>query len=202
MYIFEVIKYSHQIQISYSAKKDTASQKIGAIVWGLLPLSFLAGAIYEGFTKDINDMFVFSLLAVAFGAAFILTKKEDKKHNTYLLTIDECGFHESSVSFKQKDITWGEVCYIDYFPNFIVEGGKTVRKYSILVVSKSPMTEEERFKFLKHQSLGSGIDKSSSPNDIIIASDLMQISRIYQLIAEQAVLHGCEHALQKEVEDD
>ncbi len=199
---FEVRKLSDCTQIKFSPEKDKKQDKIALILVGLIFLCFLLATIYSWCTHNVSNGTVFMMLALAFFVLFVLMANEKKQRNTYILKVDADGFHESSVSFVQKDMKWNEVCYIDYLPNFIVHGGKAPQAYTVLVVSKTEMEKEKRIKFLKRKKWGNSFEKSALPNEIVIISSYMQISRIYQLIAKQAVLHGCEHALQKEVEDD
>ena len=199
---FEITKDSTTIQISYIAKNNIKKQKINKIIMLFHIVVFLIATVYNCYLRYVNGIFAFALLTLGFFGIYILSLKSNKRINAYHLTIDSNGFHESSVSFQRKDILWEEVCYIDCLPDIYTVGGKYARKYPILVISKTEMDREERIKFWKRQAWGSSIDKSSLPNAIVIVSNIVQIDRIYQLITEQAVLHGCEHALQKEVEDD
>ncbi len=197
-HLYEVKSQATGLKIEYAIDKKkhlTPLYVFAFIVFGLV----MAIMAIEQFTvRNFNNVAVLCMLCGYFVIMAIVFFVQEKNQKPYSLMVDATGFHEQSVSYKSKDILWNEVCYINFFPDIVLEGGKTVQSYGAVVISKVAATDEERKKYIK-KHWGS-ISKAKSEDSIILCTGTTQARRIYELIAAKAALFGDATVLKRTID--
>ena len=188
-YLYKLNNQDSDIEIVYAFKKEKKkfnlwSELLFFIIGLLLVILGIVGLVLT----EIENVGTLCLVGVALIMLSFLMLWDYKNKNPYSLTIDAIGFHEKSVTHEQKEIPWEKVCYINFFPDIILDGGKTVQTYGAVVISKAEVTDEERKKYIK--KYWRSISKAMSEDSIILCTRTTQARRIYELIAAKAALYG------------
>lgn len=144
---------------------------------------------------EIENVGSLCLVGVVLIMLSLLMLWDYKNKKPYSLTIDAIGFHEKSITYEQKEIPWEKVCYINFFPDIILEGGKTVQAYGAVVISKTEMDDEQRKKYVKKQIRQGNISKAVLDDHIILYTGTTQARKIYEIIANKASEFGYSSAL-------
>ena len=197
-HLYEVKNQTSNLKIAYAIDKKKNLTPLYVFAFIMFGLVMAVMAIEQFAVKNFNNVAVLCLLFGYFVIMAIVFLVQERNQKPYSLIVDATGLHEQSVSFKSKDILWNEVCYINFFPDIVLEGGKTVQAYGAVVISKVAATDEERKRYIK-KHWGS-ISKAKSEDSIILCTGTTQARRIYELIATKAVLFGDATALKRPID--
>ena len=187
-HLYEVKNQISNLKIAYAIDKKKNLTPLYVFAFIMFGLVMAVMAIEQFAVKNFNNVAVLCLLFGYFVIMAIVFLVQERNQKPYSLIVDATGLHEQSVSHKNKDILWNEVCYINFFPDIVLEGGKTVQTYGAVVISKVAATDEERKRYIK-KHWGS-ISKAKSEDSIILCTGTTQARRIYELIAAKAALYG------------
>ena len=187
-HLYEVKNQISNLKIAYAIDKKKNLTPLYVFAFIMFGLVMAVMAIEQFAVKNFNNVAVLCLLFGYFVIMAIVFLVQERNQKPYSLIVDATGLHEQSVSYKNKDILWNEVCYINFFPDIVLEGGKTVQTYGAVVMSKVAATDEERKRYIK-KHWGS-ISKAKSEDSIILCTGTTQARRIYELIAAKAALYG------------
>ena len=193
-----VKKSSNDTVIITCSTENKAQENIALYVWlGL----FIAGAAFTFYelVKYNGQRGYLIIHTVFFFVLFFVTMMKRKCRNSYLLQIDSDGFHEKSLSFTQKNFSWNEVLYVNYFSDLIIPKVNFRSKYSVLVISKVKMDETQRKEFIKSANRMAGIERAKSKDDIIIKTNRSQARRIYEMIYKCAEMYADVSAFSKKI---
>ena len=146
---------------------------------------------------EIENIGSLCLVGVVLIMLSILMLWDYKNKKPYSLTIDAVGFHEKSITYEQKEIPWEKVCYINFFPDIVLDGGKTVQAYGAVVISQVEATDEERKKYIKKH--WRSIPKAKLEDSIILCTGTTQAKEIYEIIASRASEFGHSSVLRDEI---
>ena len=183
--------------ITYSTE-NKAQENIALYVWLGLFIAGAAFTIYE-LVKYNGQRGYLIIHTVFFFVLFFVTVMKRKCRNSYLLQIDSVGFHEKSLSFTQKNFSWNEVLYVNYFPDLIIPKVNFRSKYSVLVISKVKMDETQRKEFIKSADRMAGIERVKLKDDIIIKTNRSQARCIYEMIYKCAEMYADVSAFSKKI---
>lgn len=199
-HVYEVNASINGLSVNYAIPKKRKITQLYEVFFVLFGMAFFGFGIYQFVLKEVGNGSVMFMIGTWFIIMSAVLFFDYKNKKPYSLKVDSIGFHEESVNFKQKSFLWEEVCYINFFPDIICEGGKTVQTYGAVVISKVDMNDEQREEFVKKQVRWSSIHKAKWQDHMILLTGTTQARRIYELISDRCFIFGDKTALKRKID--